>query len=146
MPEGKLKPNETWGRKRARHRRYIVSGPPRDIVGLYDDKQIDNYYQRITIRELKERDSFKFLGTKDERPPEELPLPLLEQKIPNNQPLMFYHRRGTNAARLHQWGLAYWYFIWAAKKSKTHTQRKRYEEAAWSNLKTWTNNERRNSH
>lgn len=136
MPIGKLKPNETWGRKRAKLRRFHISGPPRDIVGMRDMRDIDNYYQRDTIRGLLERDEQKFLGSKDEVPEKEQPLPP-ELRIPNNQPLKWYARKAMTSARLHYWGDAYWYFIWCIKKANTYSKGVRYEQSALANLKSW---------
>lgn len=131
-----LKPGKTWDRKRAKKKRFITSGPPRDIVGERDMRSIDNPYQRDNIRDLERRDKEKSFGVNKETNEEELPVPP-EIVIPNNQPLHWYSGMGMEKAHLHQFGQAFRYFLAAAQKAKTNRERVRYQQSAESNLKTW---------
>lgn len=129
----------SWRKKYARKKRFIRSGRPRDIVGLYDNKQIENHYQLQNIHALEKRDAHKFLGTKSELNQPDLPFPdpII---IPNNQPLSWYVTKGMTFAQLHKFGDAFWFFSVAAKKALrkgSQSQQARYLEIADSNLKEW---------
>ncbi len=131
-----LKPGKTWDRKRAKKKRFITSGPPRDIVGERDMLSIDNPYQRDSIRDLERRDREKSFGVNKEEIEEELSIPP-EMVIPNNQPLLWYASMGMDKARLHKFGQAFHYFLIAARKAKTNREKDRYQQSAESNLKAW---------
>ncbi len=134
-----LKPGDTWPRKHAKRKKFIQSGPPRDIVGLRDLRQIGNPYQRDVIEELEKRDNYRSLGSKTERHNPELPFPE-EIPIPNNQKMMWYVSTGMEFASLHQFGKAYWYFTVAAYKARLKGRMStevRYLQSAASNLNEW---------
>lgn len=129
---------QVWRRQHPRRVRYVTSGPPRDLVGLRDMRQVENPYQRRMIRELEERDAKKFAAghaadfnyVVEERFPEDI-------NVPRNQKLDYYLRKGFEAAKNDLFGHAYYYFMEAMKKAKTASEAHRYNESALSNLKEW---------
>lgn len=130
-------PGETWKKKHAVPVKFHLSGPPRDIVGLRDMRHIDNRYQRQHILELRERDNFKFLGTKDEEPqPEQFP-EKPDKPIPTNQKMVWYEMKAVDHVQARMPGIAYWYLQEGIKKARTVRDRRRLEQWAQSVLQTW---------
>jgi len=133
---GVLKPGKTWGLKHVTAPRYHISGPPQDIVGIHDDRYIDNPYQRRLINDLKKRDEFKFIGSKDYEYVDEDQYPD-EPAMPNNQRSEWYEQKGKDANLQYDNGSAYWFYLVAAKKAKTYMRRRQLDAVAASHLKTW---------
>lgn len=135
MPQGKLKPNETWGRKRAKHRRYVMSGPPRDIMGVLEREDIANLYQMEELEGIEEGHREKFLGSKEHKIPDSV-IPPLNGRIVPRRPALWYAGRAANAAKQKDFAYAYHLFIAAANvKKNTISQMRRWLESADSNLK-----------
>lgn len=132
-----LKPGKIWEIKHVIAPKFHVSGPPRDIVGIYDKRYIDNPYQLKTIERLEERDAKKAFGDKnfvykvDDMFPE-------KPTMPNNQKAAWYERKAQDAYAIHDSGAAYWFYLVASEKVKGDYMRKRrLAQAADSHLKVW---------
>lgn len=134
---GRLKPGEIWEIKHVVAPKFHLSGPPRDIVGIYDNRYIDNPYQLKHIKELEERDRRKFIGDKNFEYKDESQFPP-KPDMPNNQRASWYERKAQEAHLRHENGDAYWYYEEAANKTKnSYTSKRRLREAARSHLKVW---------
>jgi hypothetical protein len=132
-----IKPGRSWPRKYHKPDPYFVSGPPRDIAGAvttYEEREAHRA-RGPEIRAAQERDTQRFLGSKQEQPK---PLILPEQPdIPINQRMDWYVRKAFEFARLNFFDRAYWYFRMAADKAKKFSERNRWMECANSNLREW---------
>ncbi len=135
MAQGKLKPNQTWGRKTAKHRRYVTSGPPRDIVGIRDQENIHNPYQRKELEQIEGQHQEKFLGSKDHKIPDSI-IPPLNGRIVPRRSALWYAGRAANAAKQRDFAYAYHLFLAASNvKKNTIAQARRWMASADSNLK-----------
>lgn len=131
-----LQPGKTWGKKHVKKKRFVVSGPPRDMVGLKDHYFLDSVWQKRHIRELEERDLFRSLNARKEFADKDLPVPD-EVDIPNNQPRQWYAGQGMDFARREIFNRAFWFFVVAANKARNLNERDRYLQSADANLQSW---------
>lgn len=132
-------PRFTWYKQHVHPKRYITSGPPRDLVGLRDMGAIENPYQRREIMERRRVDDRKFAAGHevDSAPERQYPDPQPPETMPNNQGIEYYINKGFEAARNEMHGHAYYYFTEAVNKAKTLREKARWGEAAQANLKAW---------
>jgi hypothetical protein len=135
----RLAPNQTWGRKHFTHKKYVLSGPPRDIVGIRDDAspELSNPFQRDKIRSLAARDRRKLLAGHDAEVDRSTALPP-EIDILTRRTVEYYARQAREHAHAKLWGEAYWYWMAASQGRRLRpSESARYVECASSCLREW---------